>query len=408
MQPQQGSRIDLVELKTQIVKKIGTERSKKYFYILNRFLSQKLSKSQFDQSCHLLLGKENLPLHNQLIRSILKNACQAKTPPPVNEAALAKSAIQGVKSTFSREDGHEQSGSLVPNQNQNIPIWSNGVLPVSPRRVRTGNRDRKLKDRANSLLGPNGKIECVSHQLASTEDSSGKLRMENGVHCDYQRPLQHLHTVAEQPVNGKEGSLRPTEKLRIPDDEEEVEQANHLNLSRSPLLAPLGIPFCSASVGGARKPIPVSSGGDFVSYYDSVGLSDTETLRKRMEQIATAQGLGGVSLECANTLNNMLDVYLKRLIKSCVELVGARSAHEPRRPPINKQQLQSKVINGTWPSNHLHIQSASGPVDITQDQRPRCSVSLLDFKVAMELNPQKLGEDWPLLLEKICMQSFEE
>ncbi|THG07917.1 hypothetical protein TEA_021089 [Camellia sinensis var. sinensis] len=28
-------------------------------------------------------------------------------------------------------------------------------------------------------------------------------------------------------------------------------------------------------------------------------------------------------------------------------------------------------------------------------------ISLLDFKVAMELNPQQLGEDWPLLLEKI-------
>ncbi|KAK3213246.1 hypothetical protein Dsin_017952 [Dipteronia sinensis] len=418
MQPQQGSRIDLAELKTQIVKKIGAERSKKYFYILNRFLSQKLSKSQFDQSCHRLLGRENLPLHNQLIRSILKNACQAKTLPPGNETALAKSAIQGVKSTSSREDGHEQSGSLAPNQNQSVPIWSNGVLPVSPRKVRSGIRDRKLKDR--SLLGPNGKVECVSHHSVSTEDSGGKLRMENGdlTSCDYQRPLQHLHSVADQPVNEKEGSLRPTEKLRIPskdqtevaafDDEEEVEHANHFNLSRSPLLAPLGIPFCSASVGGARKPIPVSSGGDSVSCYESVGLSDTETLRKRMEQIATVQGLGGVSLECANTLNNMLDVYLKRLIKSCVELVGARSAHEPRRHPINKQQIESKVINGMWPRNHMHGQSASGPVDVIQDQRSRCSVSLLDFKVAMELNPQQLGEDWPLLLEKICMQPFEE
>jgi hypothetical protein len=33
---------------------------------------------------------------------------------------------------------------------------------------------------------------------------------------------------------------------------------------------------------------------------------------------------------------------------------------------------------------------------------------MLDFKVAMELNPQQLGEDWPLLLEKICMHSFED
>lgn len=97
MQPQQGSRIDLAELKAQIVKKIGAERSKKYFYSLNRFLSQKLSKSQFDQSCLRLLGRENLPLHNQLICSILKNACQAKMPPPVQETVLAKSVTQAVR-----------------------------------------------------------------------------------------------------------------------------------------------------------------------------------------------------------------------------------------------------------------------------------------------------------------------
>lgn len=421
MQPQQGSRIDLAELKTQIVKKIGAERSKKYFYCLNRFLNQKLGKSQFDQSCLRLLGREHLPLHNQLIRSILKNACQAKTPPPVQKTALAKSVTQGVRSSPSTEDGHEQGGSLVPNQNQNVPSWSNGVLPVSPRKIRSGIRDRKVRDRP-SLLGPNGKVECVSHQSVGTEDSGSKLHMENGdlTPCDYQRPLQHLDALAEQPQSEREGSVRPTEKPRKPskdqtggavfeDREEEVGQANHLNFSRSPLVAPLGIPFCSASVGGARKPISTANAGDFLSYYDSIGLSDSETLKKRMEQIAAEQGLEGVSLECANTLNNMLDVYLKKLIKSCVELVGARSAHESRRQPVNKQQqVHGRVINSMWPSNHLHMPNTSGPIEATQDQRTQRSISLRDFKVAMELNPRQLGEDWPLLLEKICMQSFEE
>jgi hypothetical protein len=61
-----------------------------------------------------------------------------------------------------------------------------------------------------------------------------------------------------------------------------------------------------------------------------------------------------------------------------------------------------------WSSNHLHMQSSGGPVEVMQEQRPQGSISLLDFKVAMELNPQQLGEDWPLLLEKISMQAFEE
>lgn len=415
MQPQQrSSRIDVAELKAQIVKRIGAEKSKRYFYYLNRLLSQKLSKSEFDKLCNRVLGRDNLPLHNQLIVSILKNACNAKTPPPVNEAGPAKSAIQ---------DGHAQ----IPN----APVRSNGVvLPMSPRKFRSGIRDRKLRDRP-SPLGPNGKVDSASHQSTATDDSGSKGMMENGdlTPCDYQRPVKHLHGLAEQPENQREVSVqrslrRPSIRksfegpisfhskdqieATVVEDGEEVEQANHLNISKTPLLAPLGIPFCSASVGGARRALPVASSSNYVSYYDSGGLSDSETLKKRMEQIAAAQGLGGVSLECATMLNNMLDLYLKKLIKSCVELVGARSGNELKKHPAHKQQIQHKLVNGMWPSNHLHMQSNSAPLEVMQEQRARCSISLLDFKVAMELNPQQLGEDWPLLLEKICMHAFEE
>ncbi|XP_065850349.1 uncharacterized protein [Euphorbia lathyris] len=416
MQPQQRSRIDLVELKGRIVKKVGVERFKKYFYCLNRFLSQKLTKSDFDKSCFRLLGRENLPLHNQLIRSILKNAGQAKTAPPVNDVGPTKSVVQLSKCSPAREDGFEQSGSVLPNQNQNVSSWSNGVLPMSPRKVRSGIRDRKARDRP-SPLGPTGKVDSGSHQLIGSEECGSKVITDNGKMppCDYQRPVQHLQAVAEPSEYERDRSAaeRPSKRARTQskdqtvfvEDGEEVEQAKHLSFSSRPLLAPLGIPLCSASVGGARKAQPVATSSNSFSYYDSGELSDSETLRKRMEQIAALQGIGGVSMECANTLNNMLDIYLKRLIRSCVDLVGARSAHDPRRSHVHKQQVQGKAINGIWPTNHLHMQTNSGTAEVMHEQRPR--ISLLDFKTAMELNPQQLGEDWPVLLEKICMQAFE-
>ncbi|TKY58232.1 SAGA-type complex [Spatholobus suberectus] len=419
MQPQLSSRINLVELKAQIVKRIGEDKSKRYFYYLNRFLSQKLSKTEFDRSCFRVLGRENLPLHNHFIKSILKNACQAKTlPPPVQLTGPLKSGALVNNVSPGGEDGHEQS--VANFQNQNVSIWSNGVLPVSPRKLRSGVRDRKLKDRP-SPLGPNGKVDSVAHQSTATEDSGSKVDMENGVLTpgDYQRPTQHLQAVYELPENGMGDVIRrPAEKPRIHgkgptevsivEDGEEVEQLNHLSFSRSPLIAPLGIPYCTASVGGARKALPVNSASDFVSCCDSGRLPDTDTLRRRMEQIAAVQGLGGVSMECSNMLNNVLDVYLKRLIRSCVDLVGARSANELKKLPVSKQQIQGKVINGVWPNNHLHVQSAGGLAEPEPEHRPPHSVSLHDFKVAMELNPQQLGEDWPLQLEKISMQSFEE
>lgn len=420
MQPQRSSRIDVAELKGQIVKRIGVERSKRYFYYLNRLLSQKLSKGDFDKFCYRVIGRENLPLHNQFIRSILKNACNAKTPPPIHEAGPAKLAV---------EDGHEQSRSHVATQIPSAPVWSNGVVLPSLRKGGSGIRDRKLRDRP-SPLGPNGKADNASYQTMTTEDGGNKVIIENGdlTPYDYQRPVQHPQGLAERPENAREASIhrpmdRPSLKkslgsvsllskdnigVAVVEDGEEVEQENQLNFSRTPLLAPLGIPLSSASVGAARKALPVASSSNYASYCDNGEFSDTEMLRKRMEQMAAAQGLGGVSLECANVLNNMLDVYLKRLIRSCVELVGARSANEPKKHPNHKQQIQGKLINGLWPSNHLHMQNSGGHMETMQEQRTRPSISLLDFKVAMELNPQQLGEDWPLLLEKICMNAFEE
>ncbi|KGN62868.1 uncharacterized protein LOC101213741 [Cucumis sativus] len=407
MQPQQSLRIDLGELKSQIVKKLGADRSKRYFFYLNRFLSQKLSKNEFDKSCCRVLGRENLWLHNQLIQSILKNACQAKVAPPIPVAGYPKTSTQSAKISPLVEDGNEDGGAVFPTSTQNIPGWSNGV---SPRKCRSGIRDRKLKDRP-SILGPNGKVECISHLSANMDNGDATL-------CDYKRPVQNLQGIAELPENNIEvrvpqpsGKQDLQNKIQVEatkvEDREEAGQSNHSSLLRSRLLAPLGIPFCSASIGGARKTRPVDCGGDF-SLSDVGHLLDTESLRRRMEQIAAVQGLGSVSADCANILNKVLDVYLKQLIRSCVDLVGAWPAYEPEKPLSHKQQFQGKVINGMLPNNQLHGRHSNGSEEVVHEHRLQCSISLLDFKVAMELNPTQLGEDWPLLLEKICMRTFGE
>ncbi|XP_010548541.1 PREDICTED: uncharacterized protein LOC104819931 [Tarenaya hassleriana] len=399
MQRSQDPRTDLGELKTQILKKIGVEKSRRYFYYLSRFLSQKLTKSEFDKLCHRLLGRENVSLHNQLIRSILRNSSLAKFPPPAHEAGYpAKSLVKTVQSSNREEHG----GSLIPNHNQNDPACPNGILPMSPRKVRSVVRDRKIRDRS-SPLGQNGKVESLLHQPMCREDNNGTINVENG---DLGRFEHHR---ASQLDDERDGSfLCPAmwEKSRFRRRFEEEEKQASLNLSRSPLTAPLGIPFCSASVGGACRTVHISTCPDLTSCYDNGGLSDTEMLRKRMENIAVAQGLGGVSMECANMLSNMLDVYLKKLIKSCVDLVGARSTNgNLGKQALDMQQVQNRVVNGMWQRNNLQLQYSNGLLDTTQDQH---SVSLLDFRVAMELDPHQLGEDWPLLRERICMRLFEE
>ncbi|KAJ0251816.1 Uncharacterized protein HA466_0127220 [Hirschfeldia incana] len=376
MQGAEDHRIDLSEQKLHIVKKIGVERSRRYFYYLGRFLSQKLTKSEFDKSCQRLLGRENLPLHNKLIHSILSNASLAKSPPP----PLHKTGLPGKS---------EQNGSLILNHNRNDPVLSNGVL----HKVRPGTaRDRP------SPLGPNGKVDSLlHHQPLCREDRSGNRTTENGDvgPFAYQRSDRY-----SDERGGAQLSIQDKGKVaaQVNIDDKAQEERGRLVLSKNHVTAPLGISF-----SGTRRTVPSSTGADFITCYDSGGLSEAEMLRKRMENIAVAQGLGGVSAECSTMLNNMLDVYLKKLIKSCVDLSGARSI--PGNQSLDKLQSREKIVNGVWPSNSVQIQTINQASEITQEQHP---VSLLDLRVAMELNPQQLGEDWPLLREKISMRSFEE
>ncbi|KAJ9178882.1 hypothetical protein P3X46_010729 [Hevea brasiliensis] len=357
----QQSRVNLAELKTQIVKKIGVERTKLYLYYLNKFLNLKLSKVEFNKLCFRILGRENIPLHNEFICSILKNACNAKISPPLNrDKEVATSASDG-SHTF-----------------------------------------------------PNGKADFASHLSTITSDNRAS---EDGI----PKPVQHHQVLSQKgdtegdvlfhhpnklllAKRSTDGSLsiqcKEQSKIFVDEDRKEISAVSSLE-------APLGIPFCSVSVGGARKPLPLASNDRCTSSYDNGGLLDTQSLRERMQQIAVAQGLDEVSMDSANLLNFGLDAYLKGLIKSCIELVGTRHGCDLVTKNSQKQNSRMKLVNGFWPGHSMQVQSSGRVLDGVQEQRYHFSISLMDFKVAMELNPQQLGEDCPLLLEKI-MHVIEE
>jgi hypothetical protein len=127
-----------------------------------------------------------------------------------------------------------------------------------------------------------------------------------------------------------------------------------------------------------------------------------------MEKTAETLGLVGVTMDCADLLNYGLDSYLKNLIKSSVELKGADIRNDARRGASYKQHPPGKQINGVWSPNQVQMQSSSGQSEASHDSRSHRLISADDFRVAMQLNPQQLGENWPVLLEKICLRPSEE
>ncbi|KAL1196488.1 hypothetical protein V5N11_023179 [Cardamine amara subsp. amara] len=288
-------RTDILELKAQIEKKIGRAKTESYLNLLSKFLSFKISKSDFDKLIIATVKRENISLHNALLKGIIKNVCISKTPPLINNGLEKKKKkikqLNGVLETsFSFK-------SLCKD------------LPKSPRKGRT---QRRFKD---------GNVSKGKSQITEVVSSSGRQQclMEDGEEVD-----QLIRCWRSQPIEAPFG----------------------LNL-RDVIKKQHRLGTCSSS-------------GE---------IPDSVSLKKKLED-----GLGlmeeglEVSIGFANLLNAGLNVFLKRLIKPCLEIAASRSA------------------------SRGEVCSSSNGSSVS---------SLVDFQVAMELNPLILGEDWPAKLEKI-------
>ena len=220
--------------------------------------------------------------------------------------------------------------------------------------------------------------------------------------CTQLQKGDHLETLIKRPCVEKEPfSLHSLHSngSALPSGENLGKEIIHQ--SHGPVQAPLGIQLRPDSIRGARKPLPLaslSSKDTSDTCIDFGELCDTLSVKKRMEKIAESEGLEGVSIECANLLNNGIDAFIKQLIGSCVELVTARSQLGKLRNQALKQQLRRKLINGVSLQNHIPGQGSIVPSETN-------SISIQDLKAVMELNPRLLGVNASLLLEK--MNSYD-
>lgn len=347
----QFSRVDTLELKAMIVRRIGHQRAEKYFDQLKKLFASSISKSEFNRLCMQTIGRETIPLHNQLIRSILKNACLAQSPPCGNDRANL--SIEPVK-------GHQKNG---------LQSLHGFAFPPSPRKIRSlGNRSCKFKDRP-SPLGPLGKPQTVASEA-----------------------LVHKTLEPQSPTELQSLGSKPPVEIASVEDGEEVEQlAGSPGVqSRSPVTAPLGI---SVNFGGTGKSVlNTSPYGRYnaETCLNRSELPDTSSLRSIMERKLEMEGIK-VSVNCANLLNNAVDVYLKRLIGPCMSLAGSKHGYQR---------------SGRWDDRLVNCRSGMGPGRSVQNPVNSVCASVLDLRSAMELNPETLGENWSVQLEKICSRAF--
>lgn len=310
------TRVDALELKEMIFEKIGRQRAERYFDHLRKLLSAEIRKDSFDKLCIVTMGRENVCLHNRLIRSILKNSCLAKVPPRILKKADGSLSIKVA-------NGYQRSC---------LQSLYGDSFPQSPRKCRSPvYRDRKNRDRP-SPLGPLGQSPNL------TFEEGGPLRVQE------QQSATELLSLGSRP---------PVEVVSV-EDGEEVEQAaaSPSIQSTSPVTAPFGIPMNFGTTSRqaqaqalrmcAHLPLTCQRRGE---------LPDTRSLRSLLEKRLEQEGLS-VSLECANLLNNGLDAFLKRLIAPCVEIARLkRRRKEGARMLDFHVAVQSNpcILGENWP-----------------------------------------------------------
>lgn len=405
-------RIDLVDLKARIVKKVGAEKANRYFSHFRSFISSRLSKTELDKLILITIGKENVGLHNQFVKAILSNAVKARAPPPPLPPTqhAAKPPLKPYSPCITSED------NTFPHASPSTLSNGDSFLP-SPRR----GRSTVLRDHRASPLGPR----------------------EDHPTPDLSRPAQQLDGAAKQLDAESISSLEhPLKRARvIPPTSDESATIVESGRSQSILCqsesmrilpplpfgssikAALGVPFrlLETTEVGWRRPalhafpahLMVQDGLD-KECEDMGDLPDDDLMHRLMEQAAAAEGLEGVSRESAVILNQALDAYLNRLIKSCVDVSGSRAGtgadvERPVDDAVPRDKVKEALLNmKLHPGmNGLCVRPMAEFLKKGKDKM-QPPLSLTDFKAAMDLNPQQLGENWPVQLEKISFRIFDQ
>ena len=186
--------------------------------------------------------RENVRLHNLLICSILKNACNVKVPPP----------------PVTSHDS-QQSGDVL----------------LSPQKATVASTRH------------NANVNSASHESTITNDI---VVSENGdlTSRDTWKPVQHHQEVLGKTDNRRDVLLPDPEKLPSTKgpvgaflsgrDQSEVlvVEDGKESCARSSLQAPLGIPLFSGSISGTQRALPSARSARYAKSCDIGGLLDSE------------------------------------------------------------------------------------------------------------------------------------
>ncbi|KAL0721591.1 hypothetical protein Bca4012_036190 [Brassica carinata] len=165
-------RTDTLELKSQLEKKIGRTKTESYLNLLSKFLTLKISKSDFDNLVVATVKKENISLHNALLRGLIKNVRLSNTPPLI-------------------KNGLEEEKKMQLNGVFQTSLCFNSLCKDLPKSPRKGRTQRRLTFNNNGSKAKSQITEIVSSsfkQQWSMEDDGEEV--DQSIRCWRIQPIE--------------------------------------------------------------------------------------------------------------------------------------------------------------------------------------------------------------------------
>ncbi|KAI5055274.1 hypothetical protein GOP47_0030419 [Adiantum capillus-veneris] len=397
---QQHSRINVQDLKAQMVKRVGPERANQYFNHFKGYISLRFTKKELDKLVVLTIGKENIGLHNEIIKAILTNAIKSDTPPPPSLVQDMSKPVKGVRRKpllqFAISNDASRKSPVAAGA---TPVWSNGTIcGESPKKERGLSVDQTIsKDKGKLLSAHIDGVNCVvdvhrpSERIQDAAEQAEANFNDGLVHL-HKRPRIIIPSSPDMSLSKSGGDPLPSSGAADSRYGEACQWENGL------VKTPLGTPF-SSTCSAPKFPLFRLAGASYLQLKDaeqdvgySCDLPSAELVQRHMEHIAESEGLGGVSEKCVEILNQGIDVFLKGLIRSCIDLVKSRCLHQQ---------------GSQWERQGNHCAAEPYSHGGAQKDLSQPTISFVDFKSAMESHPQQLGPIWPLQLERLQLYSLD-
>lgn len=418
-------RTNLGELKKKLLSVLGAQVEGQYWALLRGYFALRLTRSELDVLVPKTIGRDNLWLHNRFIRAIYNNAVCREAPPEERKGKRGKKPPPVALPPLSREESEDEVKE----------VKANGVSGHDPgRAARFGKRSKDSKrkrveapvweDKASvveSRLQPEPGRAAPSGEFGGSPPTPilKKRRKDRERRRETKSPLGDTETPtpkvpSQQPlVEDREGEAVEAREEPVDDvsDEEDV-----VMLSREPVRPPLGIPFRAPSAGrslllrlpqkGAPRNAYSALGEPYEHCLDGGELPSRPALQRRMGAIAAAGGgLQGVARESVELMEHALDQYLKSILGTCVQLARARRKRDKDKwvKGLQTSGPVSGGVAGALPGAGPAPSEAAGPCTGDPVREEDELVSVRDLMTAVEINPQLLGDELAINLERIAM-----